>query len=103
MVAVIFPALYRDILDGVAALEAAGLRADADRIRRTATATYSGAWSAAGRRRLEALVARLERMLAAGGPSVSTPAFTVPWLPGRAPIARAVAPASSLRKAAEAS
>ncbi len=63
-----FPALYRAILDGVADLERCGLRAEAHAVRRDATAAYSGAWGEAGRRRLTALVARIEVVLAAHRP-----------------------------------
>lgn len=50
------PALYRAILDGIAALEAAGRRDDAVWIRRAATRAYSRAWDARARRELEGLL-----------------------------------------------
>lgn len=59
-----FPGLYRAILDGVAELERVGQRAEAHRIRQAATRTYSGPWGEQGRRRLTALTARIERILA---------------------------------------
>jgi hypothetical protein len=52
------PALYRAILDRVAALELAGDRADAARLRSEATDAYSRAWDERARRRLEALLRR---------------------------------------------
>ena len=58
------PVLYRAILDRVAALEGLGERREAARIRHLATGTYSGAWDAAGRRSLVALLARADRAIA---------------------------------------
>lgn len=58
-----FPGLYRAILDGVAELERLGHRDEAHRIRRAATASYSGPWGDPGRRRLASLVSRMERTL----------------------------------------
>ena len=55
------PALYRAILDQVAALEAAGLRAEAARVRSDATRAYSRAWDDRARRQLEALLRRAAR------------------------------------------
>jgi hypothetical protein len=52
------PSLYRAILDRVAELEAAGRRAEAARIRTSATQTYSRAWDERARRRLTDLLAR---------------------------------------------
>lgn len=66
------PSLYRAILDRIAALEAAGQRSDAVRIRRDATRAYSRAWDERARRELEALLRRAstptaaERLLARG-------------------------------------
>jgi hypothetical protein len=62
------PGLYRAILDRVAALEAAGDRDEAARIRRLATEAYSGAWDAAGRRSLISLLSRADRALAGNAP-----------------------------------
>ena len=59
-----FPGLYRAILDGIAELERLGRRAEADRIRKAATAAYSGPWGAGGHRKLELQRLRLERALA---------------------------------------
>jgi hypothetical protein len=70
------PRLYRAILDRVAELEGRGERAEADRIRRSATEHYSGAWDAAGRRGLVALLARADRTLAGEAPPR-------PWGPRR--------------------
>jgi hypothetical protein len=58
------PGLYRAILERVAELEGLGERAEAARIRRSATETYSGAWDDAGRRSLVALLARSDRAIA---------------------------------------
>jgi len=52
------PSLYRAILDRVAELEVAGRRADAARLRTSATQTYSRAWDEKARRRLTDLLAR---------------------------------------------
>jgi len=57
------PMLYRSILDGVARLERAGERREAGRIRVEATTAYSRAWDERSRRRLEALLQRLDRAL----------------------------------------
>lgn len=50
------PALYRAILDRVAALERSGQRAKAARVRSTATRIYSRAWDEPARRSLMALL-----------------------------------------------
>jgi hypothetical protein len=50
------PALYRAILDRVAELESTGARAEAARLRASATRHYSRAWDARARRDLEALL-----------------------------------------------
>jgi hypothetical protein len=55
------PALYRAILDRVAALEGAGERVQAARLRSEATDAYSRAWDERARRRLEALLRRSDR------------------------------------------
>jgi hypothetical protein len=60
-----FPGLYRAILDGVDDLERLGRRAEAARIRKAATAAYSGAWGAAGHRKLQLQLDRLARALGA--------------------------------------
>jgi hypothetical protein len=65
MAAEAFPGLYRAILDGIDELERSGRRAEADRIRKAATAAYSGAWGATGYRKLEGQRLRIERALAA--------------------------------------
>ncbi|HEU0235543.1 MAG TPA: hypothetical protein VFR14_03770 [Candidatus Limnocylindrales bacterium] len=57
-----FPGLYRSILDGVMELEQAGLRREAALVRAEATSTYSSSWDEAGRRRLLALIRRIERV-----------------------------------------
>ena len=62
------PGLYRAILERVATLEAAGDRDEAARIRRLATDSYSGAWDAAGRRTLVALLGRADRAIAGHRP-----------------------------------
>ncbi len=57
------PALYRLVLDGVAALEGRGERATAAAIRREAIAAYSAAWDDRHRAVLSSLVARVRREL----------------------------------------
>ena len=59
------PSLYRAILDRIAALEAAGQRADAIRIRRDATRAYSRAWDERARRELTSLLRRASAPTAA--------------------------------------
>jgi hypothetical protein len=81
------PALYRAILDRVAALEAAGKRSEAARVRREATAAYSRAWDDRTRRRLthllraagqpnliERRLARVRRPATAAGTRTARPA-----------------------------
>ena len=72
-----FPGLYRSILDGIAELERQGRRREAERIRKAATAAYSGPWGPAGHRRLELQRLRIERALAApdrqAGDEAATP------------------------------
>ena len=60
----ILPALYRNVLDKVAALEADGLRNEAARMRDDAIRAYSGAWDRAAERRLRRLIARSARIAA---------------------------------------
>jgi hypothetical protein len=55
------PALYRAILDRVAELEQDGSRAEAGRVRATATRIYSRAWDPQARRGLEDLLRRAAR------------------------------------------
>ena len=55
------PSLYRAILDRVAELEAAGRRAEAARVRASATQIYSRAWDDRARRRLTELLAKHAR------------------------------------------
>jgi hypothetical protein len=62
------PGLYRVILERVAELEQLGERAEAARIRRSATDVYSDAWDAAGRRGLLSLLARADRVIAGETP-----------------------------------
>jgi len=68
------PMLYRSILDGVARLERAGDRRAAGQIRTDATRAYSKAWDEPNRRRLEQLLQRLDRVLAAHPPVPERPA-----------------------------
>jgi hypothetical protein len=58
------PELYRTILDRVAELERIGARAEAGRIRASATQTYSSAWDGRAQRALINLLLRAERLLA---------------------------------------
>lgn len=55
------PALYRAILDRVAALEAAGDRDEGLRVRQAASKVYSRAWDDRARRELVALLRRAQR------------------------------------------
>ena len=57
------PALYRVVLDGVAALELCGERVTAAAIRREAIAAYSAAWDDRHRAILSSLVGRVRREL----------------------------------------
>jgi hypothetical protein len=57
------PALYRVVLDGVAALELRGERVTAAAIRREAIAAYSAAWDDRHRAILSSLVGRVRREL----------------------------------------
>ncbi len=57
------PALYRVVLDGVAALEGRGERVTAAAIRREAISAYSAAWDDRHRAVLSGLVARVRREL----------------------------------------
>jgi hypothetical protein len=57
------PALYRAVLDGVAALEGRGERVTAAAIRREAIAAYSAAWDDRHRAVLSSLVGRVRREL----------------------------------------
>lgn len=58
------PALYRAVLDNVAALEHRGERLEASRFRTEAIRAYSRSWDTRSRRRLEAILRRAERALA---------------------------------------
>jgi len=60
----LLPALYRSVLDEVAALELRGQRVQAAQFRAEAIRAYSRSWDAPGRRRLEAILRRAERALA---------------------------------------
>jgi hypothetical protein len=57
------PGLYREILERVERLEALGARAEANRIRQSATDAYSRAWDASGRKALVSLLARADRAI----------------------------------------
>jgi hypothetical protein len=88
-----FPGVYRAILDGVAELERIGLRDEAHRVRRAATAAYSGPWGEAGYRRLILLVARIERTLAAPAQAIPTrrrPGPRAPEAPGLQALLRRI-------------
>jgi hypothetical protein len=65
------PALYRVVLDGVAALEGRGERVTAAAIRREAIAAYSAAWDDRHRSVLSSLVARVRRELERASDRVS--------------------------------
>jgi len=59
------PELYRTILDRIADLERIGSRAEAGRIRVSATRAYSSAWDASAQRVLLGLLVRADRRLVA--------------------------------------
>jgi hypothetical protein len=65
------PALYRVVLDGVAALESCGERVTAAAIRREAIAAYSAAWDDRHRAVLGSLVGRVRRELERASDRVS--------------------------------
>jgi len=58
------PALYRAILDGLAPLERTAMRREALLIRSRASQIYAQSWSGDGRKRLQALLRRIERLTA---------------------------------------
>ena len=58
------PALYRSILTLVEELERCDRRAEANRIRLQAVATYASAWDGRHQRRLQLLEERLRRSIA---------------------------------------
>ena len=60
----LLPALYRSVLDEVAALERRGERVQAAQFRDEAIRAYSRSWDATGDRRLESILRRAERALA---------------------------------------
>ena len=60
----LLPALYRSVLDEVAALERRGERVQAAQFRAEAIRAYSRSWDVTGRRRLEAILRRADRALA---------------------------------------
>ena len=59
------PAIYRAVLDSVAELERRGERLEASRLRSEAIRAYSRAWDIRGRHRLESILRRAQRVLAA--------------------------------------
>ena len=60
----LLPALYRAVLDEVAALERRGERLQAAQFSDEAIRAYSRSWDATSRRRLDAILRRAERALA---------------------------------------
>ena len=58
------PERYRNVLDRIADLEAAGRHADADRIRRDAIRAYSRSWTEKTATKLDVLAERAQRLLA---------------------------------------
>ena len=60
----LLPALYRSVLDDVAALERRGERMQAAHLREEAIRVYSRSWDATRRRRLESILRRADRALA---------------------------------------
>jgi len=67
------PAIYRAVLDSVAELERRGERFEASRFRAEAISAYSRSWDIRGRRRLESILRRAHRALAAAPESVLEP------------------------------
>lgn len=67
------PAIYRAVLDSVAELERRGERLEASRFRSEAIRAYSRSWDIRGRRRLESILRRAQRALAAAPESVLEP------------------------------
>lgn len=67
------PAIYRAVLDSVAELERRGERFEASRFRTEAIREYSRSWDIRGRRRLESILRRAQRALAAAPESVLEP------------------------------
>lgn len=59
------PPLYRAVLDGVAELERLGDRREAARVRSEAIRVYSRSWDTKSRQRLEMILKRAERTVAA--------------------------------------
>lgn len=80
------PAIYRAILDSVAELERRGERLEASRLRTEAIRAYSRAWDIRGRHRLESILRRGQRVLAA------TPDLVLE--PVREPLTDATQPAA---------
>jgi hypothetical protein len=64
------PTLYRSVLDGIAELERLGERREAAKVRSDAIRVYSRSWDAKGRDRLEAILRRAERTVAANRQTV---------------------------------
>lgn len=62
------PDRYRRVLDRVADLEAAGRHAEADRVRRDATRSYSRSWTSRTANRLDSLADRAEHLLRSPAP-----------------------------------
>ncbi|HET9681676.1 MAG TPA: hypothetical protein VFP19_06510 [Candidatus Limnocylindrales bacterium] len=62
-VAETLPEVYRRVLDRVAALEAAGHRTEADRVRADAIRAYSKRWNERAANRLARLIDRADRVL----------------------------------------
>jgi hypothetical protein len=84
------PAIYRAVLDRVADLERRGERLEASRFRTEAIRAYSRSWDIRGRRRLESILRRAERALAAVPESVLEPVAE--------PLADAATPAADTVK-----
>ncbi|HEY7523580.1 MAG TPA: hypothetical protein VH813_10050 [Candidatus Limnocylindrales bacterium] len=58
------PALYREILDRLAPLERSQLRSEALRIRQRASRIYAQSWSDQGRKSLQSLLRKMDRLAA---------------------------------------
>jgi hypothetical protein len=83
------PALYREILDGLAPLERGPYRAEALRIRARASRVYAQSWSEAGRRSLQNLLRQIQRLSSRRDRADATGAASAAgrWRPRRGPVA----------------
>ncbi len=87
----LLPALYRSVLDQVAALERRGERVQAAQFREEAIRAYSRSWDATARRRLETILRRADRALA-DAPEPAQPEAVQPAseTPSTSPVASTI-------------